>query len=147
MHQVYIISVDNVVVYVGRTMHLSNRLRAFKKRTGIVDFSVRIITCKDLADAMVTELRTTDELKPTLMRRRVSSYGAIGASYSKEERECRSKRMRANNPGSLPATRKASAERMLKLNTENNPQKSEKNRERMQKVMLELNRKRRDRES
>lgn len=82
VHKVYFLhhAVTGDLLYVGRTVNVQRRVRAFTKRTGIVPAVGPCMRFTDFKRACETELRCIRECRPPFNKQLVSSPGTLGLS-------------------------------------------------------------------
>lgn len=143
MHFTYTLySKDDAVLYVGRTINLTSRLKVFQQRTGVAPHRVEVMVFDTLEESMRDEVDRIDRVRPKYNERRVSSSGAFGVVYSERERQNRRSRILKTMPGRTEASRAAASERMTQLNRESNPSRTAENRERLRNAMIKMNKSR-----
>lgn len=88
------------LLYIGRTCNLRERLRYFKKRTGISPVLGVCQRFTDFDEACAAELRAIENHHPKLNRRMISTRGFLGKHTMLGVPKTRETRMRMRKPKS-----------------------------------------------
>lgn len=110
-HYVYYLhGQDGRLLYVGRTLNLKRRRKAFEVRTGL-SVSQTSIVCASFAEAQAMELAEIARLWPPYNKRLASGIGLLGLTLSEDARRRISARGRSQ--ANIDALRKANTGRAL----------------------------------